>query len=501
MSGPPIKENREGIAGFFDSRKFEWGLVCVLFVAALSLNIWNNHFQFGYHVDEPKKVRFIQQDKQDFHHPLLMLQVVRVANHFLGWKDNQDLVELGRTSSAVFGALIVVLSYCIFRKGIGKWYAAIGALAVATCPILVVHAHYFKEDIIYTCFVLWALLAFIRFFYVPGVLNTVFLGTATGLAVSSQYKGFLLVLFYLFIPLVVRPQAVRRYYGWLLGMIPVMLGIFLVVNYPLFSNFEIFKSAVIFDKSHVLNGHDVKVYGPQMLFLFHLLYSIGPWMGWGLTVLSLFAIGVTVRQWKTVSVQDKILVVYALLFYFVFEWTPLKSFPDYTRYVTSIIPVLIYFSVRGMLLLINAARSRRLIFAVSVLVVFVLIMPVYASIQLVYHLDKDTREQAKTWMVQSPHKVMCEQYIFTYHIVQSLSDKDVTQWQNAGFEFLVASSFLYDRYFFGSQLKGQDTKIYQAQERYKALFDYPYTEIRPAYRSYAFSNPTVRIIDIRSVKK
>lgn len=33
------------------------------------------------------------------------------------------------------------------------------------------------------------------------------------------------------------------------------------------------------------------------------------------------------------------------------------------------------------------------------------------------------------------------------------------------------------------------------------LYSYPYTEIKPAYKTFAFSNPVIRIIDIRDPEK
>ena len=134
----------------------------------------------------------------------------------------------------------------------------------------------------------------------------------------------------------------------------------------------------------------------------------------------------------------------------------------------------------------------------SGLCIFVLVLPFYSAVQLVYHLDKDTREEAKEWMKAAKEKVMCEKYVFTYQIIRSLADVDINVWKSRGFSYLVASSFQYDRYFFGRKLEGPDPEIYRAYERYKKLFSYPYREIKPAYKSYAFSNPVIRIIDIRN---
>ena len=63
-------------------------------------------------------------------------------------------------------------------------------------------------------------------------------------------------------------------------------------------------------------------------------------------------------------------------------------------------------------------------------------------------------------------------------------------------KYLVTSSFLYERYEYGAKLSSQNPRVYARNNIYKELFLYQYIEIKPAYKSFAFSNPTMRIIDI-----
>jgi hypothetical protein len=59
------------------------------------------------------------------------------------------------------------------------------------------------------------------------------------------------------------------------------------------------------------------------------------------------------------------------------------------------------------------------------------------------------------------------------------------------------SSFNYERFFIGAEWWGQQPKVYKTHKKYMQLFSYPYREIIPAYKTFAFSNPVIRIIDIR----
>jgi len=59
---------------------------------------------------------------------------------------------------------------------------------------------------------------------------------------------------------------------------------------------------------------------------------------------------------------------------------------------------------------------------------------------------------------------------------------------------------MYDRFIRGKSLKNQGEAVYEAYQKYGELFSLPFTEITPPYKSFAFHNPTVRIIDIRGIE-
>ena len=79
-----------------------------------------------------------------------------------------------------------------------------------------------------------------------------------------------------------------------------------------------------------------------------------------------------------------------------------------------------------------------------------------------------------------------------------LIDEDPDSLRADGATHLCVASFDYDRYFQALSLPGQKAGTLERARRYQALFRYPHVEIRPAYRSFAFSNPVIRILDIRS---
>ena len=463
---------------------------------SLGLNLYNNDFPLGYHADESKKVSFIKKGTYDFNHPLLMLQAVRLANIFFDFSNKQAVVELGRDIMAVFGVLIVLVSYHLVCQ-INRKYALITSLAVAVSPIMVIHAHYLKEDIIVTFFILLSLLLFIKYIEKPSMSSVFYLGLVAGAALSSKYTSVLLFVLFLIMPIFISRLRRLPYFVNMFFCAVIAAGVFLIVNYPMFLDFSEFIKGFNFEWRHVVTGHTLKFYPHHFFFGFHLLYSIVP----GVTmIVALFAgFGVIERlmAWKAVEWKGRILVVYMLLFYFVHEVSPTKPPPGFMRYMLPIVPVLIYFS------LTSVERVSRFVFnkrSSSAFIMFSLLMlsiPFYETLRLDYYLNKDTRG-----MVEELNKHESGKVLFGGHTgdwsgkVGFYNYEEIGAMQREGVTKIVVSSFEYDRYLLGGTLNRQDSKVYRISRKYAELFQYPYGEIKPGYKSFAFSNPTIRIVDI-----
>jgi 4-amino-4-deoxy-L-arabinose transferase-like glycosyltransferase len=188
-------------------RHSQLNLIFLAFIMMLSfgLNLWNNNFPLYYHADEAKKVFFIQHATHDFKHPILMLQIVSLFKEFFG---DTDIILLGRGLSAVFGTLIVFLSYLISKRTLGSKYALFVSLAIALSPIMVIHSHYLKEDIIATFFIFLSVYFLLEFIRQENNYNVFLFGIATGLACSAQYKACLLLVLYLVCPLII-PSLIK----------------------------------------------------------------------------------------------------------------------------------------------------------------------------------------------------------------------------------------------------------------------------------------------------
>ena len=90
---------------------------------------------YGVAFDEPLKVYFVKEGTQDFHHPVLMLQLTRFANLFIGAGDEPSILAVGRAAAAFSGALLVFSTVVLARRAMGD-IAALGAgLLTAVAPL------------------------------------------------------------------------------------------------------------------------------------------------------------------------------------------------------------------------------------------------------------------------------------------------------------------------------------------------------------------------------
>ena len=224
-------------------------------------------------------------------------------------------------------------------------------------------------------------------------------------------------------------------------------------------------------------------------------------MTWPALAIGLVGLLWILLRWRRAGFQDRLLAAYALLFYFVPEISPLKPAPDFARYVLPIVPALIYLGWRSV---DEAGRSigplGRGLVAVAATIALV-IVPFYHSVCLTSSMADDTRGKAAEWLQRHGGKALIEQYAGLRPNTWSAAEVDVPRARSEGVEYIVTSSFMYGRYFLGSQLRNQDDEIYRNHQRYVDLFKYPYVEISPVYRTFGFTNPLIRIVDIRMPKR
>lgn len=478
-------------------RMVEWLGVFALVVCAAALFVTNNDFSRHYHSDESNKARFTADLVQDFKHPLLLLQTSRLVNALVQAEDRQAVTRIGRSVSAAAAAGLVLLMYLLARPRLGVAAGFAVAAGVALSPIIVIHAHYFKEDLLLTLFCYLSLLALARFLAEPTRRTALLLGVATGLAFSSHYKSLILAFVYLLALVLVAPRPARAYVRLGLQAAAAAAVLFLIVNYPLLWDPAGFLKGFFFEGEHALSGHDLRIRPMAHLFSFHLANSLIPGMTLPLALAAVAASLWAVLNFRRLDTAERILLLFIATAYFVVELSPTKPFPDFQRYVIPVVPGLIYFFVK-LLSRIAAGQPERKKLILGVGALTLLAYPGYVTLNLLYALDRDTREAVQAYVENNPGA-----YVFEWYARPgpgTVRDISTVAPDAYGSEhgFYVASSFMYGRYLAGLSMQDQPPAVYAKAGRYARLFSgFECVEIRPRFRSFAFSNPVLRIVDLR----
>lgn len=464
-------------------------ILLFLLLCSFLFNSTNNRFSPYYHVDEIKKITFISENCQDFKHPLLMLQAPRLISHLFGVTSIEAIAAVGRTCNAFYGALIPLVLFVIARRFLQGWWQLLPSLIAATSPIIVIHAHYIKEDILLTLTLLLVFAASLSF---KEKGRPWLLAIAVGLAMSSKYVGCLALPYALGLALFSERKVFNCF--WILA---ISSGIFAIINYPLFSEFATFENGASRELRHALEGHghrgvNIPIYASEFWFGFHYFYSLIPGLSAAITGLATVLIVWWSLNWKKLPPNQKLLLGFPLAFYAVSEISPLKAFPDFMRYVLPVAP----FCALFVALLWQKMASWRIL---NLFFVVALAYTAYDSAMLVYHLDKDTREEAIDWLnkQQAPYKG--DQYALNKRGLPCVSTLDLIHEKAEGTVFLASSSFFYERIALASQLKAKTETAAHCSQNFALLFQLPCKEIKPAYKSFAFSNPSIRIIDVRQL--
>ena len=237
-------------------------LLVVLFAAAFVLFTQDNRHPFYYHPDEYGKAKQVVDGSRsyNFNHPLLLLNVARPLKSLWSKKAGdtkpvkiQNATEAGRTASALFAALAVV-ALAVAGYLIGGLAAGIGAAIVALFqPMLLEHAHIFKEDTALTMGLALSIMAAALFWKKPACgKRAAFLGVAVALAVSGKYVG--LTALVIALPVILFAPGEKR--GRRIGIFAAgFFATFLLCNSQVFTHLGLWRESFNREVGYSLKGH------------------------------------------------------------------------------------------------------------------------------------------------------------------------------------------------------------------------------------------------------
>lgn len=471
-----------------------------LFFFALVLFTVGNGFPLGFHPDEVAWTNNVLNGHWDLEQPLLLRETVALIVAATRVSEPQHAVEIGRWVCAAAMAGGIAGLFIAIRARAGEAAASIASAAAALTPLAAIHAHYFKDDAPLFCCCTLAVLAFRRFLAAPVWKNFTLLGLALGAAVSSKEPGLFLVAVF---GLTILTQPRREWRTLIMGLaiaVVIAAAVFVIADIPMLLEPGRTATELGDENRGIFTGHwDGVVYAPW----FHFTRSL--WQGVGPAFMAVATLGLALAARRSLAHPiDRLMVIYAALFYAVIELSPLKPGPDAGRYALPLLVPLAYFFGlavgEGRVLLAGAwPRWRRgMALAVCAVATIVALIAGVSTARLTAGLDNDTRLQAGRLLAGKDAQIVTEMFgVGIGRQVRSLADVNLSA-PGPAMRYLVASSLLYGRYEYGAAVGGAgNAAATDTWTKYQAIFaSHFYCEIRPAYMTYAMSNPTIRVIDL-----
>ncbi|MGD2049683.1 MAG: glycosyltransferase family 39 protein, partial [Chloroflexota bacterium] len=460
-----------------------------------------------------------------YRQPLFLTQsygsIWRVTD-LLGLDASDEAMRLGFNAYIILFSLATVVLVFLLGQCISgdRVQALFGALLIATFPVNVVGSLYVKEDIP------------LMFWFTAAITGMAFLvqngrkkyylwtGLLVGMAVATKYTGLLLLPIYFLAHLMVvfqvpKGHRIRAFFPWqLFAGFGLGLLAFLIFNPHVLTHWPDFWQGFLYQVEYARDGHQdgTAIGGPDYWWTFYLRYAIVP----GITILvTVFFLGGLVLSFVKRNRAAILVSVTVLLVYFQFENSLAKPFPFFARYLHIIYPLMAVLAALAFFELWRHLQRNRSTQAIGVFIgVLLVLLPLAKSTILVAGARPDTRILAVEWMEEnlpagsriylgsrsySPHHFQAGLFELQYDpnvhrkSVQSLIEEDT--------DYLVVSSFQYDRYRFSWQytdVARQAYEGYQAFERELKLVK----EFQPqfSFQSYGQHNPVIRIYEISPVQ-
>ena len=466
-----------------------WLTTILLFVLSFSLFSWNNNFTLGFHVDEVRKVDLIRYDLNEYKHPLYMRESVKPILNLLDIPkdDPQKIARVCRYWAAFHGAAIVVFAFLLMLSLASFGIALSTTVLLMSMPIMAVHSHYFKEDVFFLAFLVAGLYLMRHELKSKKLITLLLTGIALGLMLSTHYKSAVFMLIFLLMHLLELKNLKRTL---LMGLVSGL--VFLVVNFSLFTEFELFWTDLVYEYDHFKDGHSFPITLGQTFGLFYIRQTFIPELGIvSLIVLAFFLI------YKREMFKDSIpkwIGLMILIYWLTIEISPNKVHPNISRYALPMVPLL--------LVLFSSSLDRlpaKFKNAAIVLVVGMSIYPAMHTYQYLSIFKDDTRTQVlEDWwdnrdscyyeLYALPHKDQNDQ--------EFLYELDLDSLINEGYTKATISGFWYERFFYGMNLRGASEEVIYKGRFYSLALECSTKEYLPRYEPYAFSNPEVYQFDL-----
>lgn len=303
-------------------------LLVALCLATLLGGFWlytrANTIPYYFHSDEPSKVTQVMGERGlNFKHPLLLMNGTRLGAWLVEAGDRQEAVMVGRTLSALFGALSAALLVAL--AGVQRGLLA----ALCAAPILVLEhglftfAHFMKEDTALMLGVSASLLAVTWVLRSRSDAALLGLGVGCALATSGKYIGAVLVPGALLVLLTSmggdRPPSRGRALA-LFGL--AFAATMAVINVTIFLEFDRFRAGLAYETGHATTGGGKPF---DALFSRKYFYGMLGLTTWPVRILAAGWFVHVLASWRERSADERIVALFPALYLALLWVSPIKA--------------------------------------------------------------------------------------------------------------------------------------------------------------------------------
>lgn len=383
---------------------------------------------------------------------------------------------LGRLVSIAYALLTLPLVYWLGRRAFRPITGLVGGGLLIFYPYLLYHAQMTRPDsatLFYVALSLWLML---RVFDKPTLSRHLWVGLAVGLSISTKYVLAALgpVYFLICVKHVWQSRKTPRLRAEIAksmaGLFMVLAGFALSTPYFLLDFETALDNVLIEARSEHLGADGLSKPGN---FWFYLTTALPTIMGWPQVVLAYLAIGVAV--WRRKQAQ-LILITFLLVYLIGISISPLH----WVRWALQILPVLVLFAAEGirkvadLVVRVGVKRPQLYPHLFITLLLFVSAQQIYDTIlHDVRQANPSTRVLAREWLIdnaQPGSKIGQEWYTAplggtSFEVVDTWAlgqDRVLANYYDEGYDFLVASSGMYSRFYADPERSPNQVQFYES---------------------------------------
>lgn len=488
-----------------DVRVMTQRLLVGVLILAFFLRVWGINFglPYLYHPDEPGYVGIAQTifktgdlNPHFFHYPSLFLYLNALAYIPYFWAGKlagvfnlptnvpypiviamgvgktpmSTTFLMGRTLTAIFGSLSVLLVFFIGRRLADERVGLLASLLLAISPTNVQNSRFITPD---TFLVFFLLLSFWGSSCILGegkIRHYILAGVGAGLAMSSKYNGYLVL-----IPLVVAHIFRHGISGLRRKELYVALVLsgaaFLLTTPYAILDHQSFIKDLRFEAEHYATGHGGMEGNTLTWYLSYLWRFEGP-------IILLALLEITLSTYKHVHVKESLFLSSFAIPYFVF----ISSFV--VRNDRTLMPVIPFLFLLASFLLVDlfkrenhflSAKRTVLLVILGVVSLTLIAWPLRHTIDTAVQLTMpDGRETSRVWIEEnlpSGARVAIESYSpfiplerFSVRAFNRIIEHPPEWYVDEGFDYIIVSQGMFGRYF-------REPKRYANEvAQYEALF-------------------------------